>query len=84
MLRSVRIWFKGHNESIPLGTCRKNLMSVDFSRILNLAGNDTEPSMIHDIHVTHMAMGQSRIEEVSCENQGARKPQDHPPKFTRQ
>ena len=30
MLRSVRIWFKGHNESIPLGTCPQKSHECGF------------------------------------------------------
>ena len=31
-----QVWFKGSDDVIPLRTCRKNLMSVDFTQILNL------------------------------------------------
>ena len=48
------MWFKGHNQSIPLCTCRKNLMSVDFSQILNLENHGHEGSRMHEIHVANM------------------------------
>ena len=56
------MWFKGFRGSIPLGTCRKNLMCVDFSKVLNLElENEHENHEPHEIHhtqhvssVTHM------------------------------
>ena len=40
-VEAKQVWFKGTNTSIPLKTCRKNLMSVDFSQILNLSMDHT-------------------------------------------
>ena len=60
VLRSLRavidtdekhVWFKGFRGSIPLGTCRKNLMCVDFSKVLNLEFEDeNETNVPHEIH----------------------------------
>ena len=60
VLRSLRavidtdekhVWFKGFRGSIPLGTCRKNLMCVDFSKLLNLEFEDeNETNVPHEIH----------------------------------
>ena len=42
---------RGFEGSIPLGTCRKNLMCVDFSKLLNLEFEDeNETNVPHEIH----------------------------------
>ena len=48
-----QVWFKGSDTVIPLRTCRKNLMSVDFTQILNLSSGVPQESD-HEIHVIGM------------------------------
>ena len=50
-IESKRLWFKGSQGSIPLKTCRKNLLCVEFSKLLNMDVDDTCGDH-QEIHVT--------------------------------
>jgi hypothetical protein len=46
------LWFKGSDDGVPLKSCRKNLMSVDFGKILELGKQGSKQE--DEIHVaTH-------------------------------
>ena len=71
-----QVWFKGSDDVIPLRTCRKNLMSVDFTQILNLScGSHQETD--HEIHVmdqhegwSHEYMRENQHDEVGDKTHG--------------
>ena len=57
-----QVWFKGSETVIPLRTCRKNLMSVDFNRILNISFHEQQ-SHTHEIHVMEQHAGRKHDHE---------------------
>lgn len=61
------LWFKGNNTGIPLKSCRKNLMSVDFGEILRL-GQGTKIRSDDD-EVYHMSSERVGCESVDVGNQ---------------
>ena len=77
-VEAKQVWFKGTETSIPLKTCRKNLMSVDFGQILNLSMNHSVGHQ-HEIHlvgdqekhedmVEHFDRGVKTVYETKSQN----------------
>ena len=67
-IEAKQVWFKGSDTVIPLRTCRKNLMSVDFAQILNLSCG-SQKGDDHEIHVMdqHEGWNHENMCQTPCE-----------------
>ena len=75
------LWFKQFGQTIPLRSCRKNLMSVNFGKILEITGNNDQ-GLTHDIHIhehdsTSHGDTQQEHEVTASEQEGYHQTQGH-------
>ena len=71
------LWFKGRNDGVPLKSCRKNLMSVDFGKILEIGKQGSKQE--DEIHVaTHGTENMNDTDMKHDENMPTHESAHHP------